>query len=201
MNMTVANWITVARILLIPVFVTSAVYYGTSLQEGAPQEWYRLVAIFAFIFAAVSDALDGFVARKFKQFSALGRILDPIADKGLLLAAVVTLSFSKWHYQLPLWFVILVVSRDLVIILGFAVLHYLAGRFEVHPRFLGKACTASQMISVTLVLLQTPHAPELIYDIPVYIAAVLTVLSGLDYIRDGIRRLNTHGLASSEERR
>lgn len=199
MKMTVANWITILRILLIPVFVTSSVYYGAGLQEGAPQEWQRLTAIGAFILAAVSDALDGFVARRFKQFSPLGRVLDPIADKGLLLAAVVTMSFSKWHYQLPLWFVILVVSRDLLIVLGFAVLHYLAGRFEVRPRFLGKACTASQMAAVTLVLLQTPHAPELIYDIPVYIAALLTILSGLDYIRDGIRRLHAQGLASPEE--
>lgn len=198
MRMTVANWITIVRILLIPVFVACSVYYGAGLAEGDPEEWLRLGAIGAFVLAAISDALDGFVARRFRQFSPLGRVLDPIADKGLLLAAVVTMSFSQWHYQLPLWFVILVVSRDVMIVVGFAVLHYLAGRFEVRPRFLGKACTASQMIAVVFVLLQTPHAPELVYDVPVYLAAVLTALSGLDYIRDGIRRLHASGLASSE---
>jgi Phosphatidylglycerophosphate synthase len=84
--MTTANKITVVRILMIPVFVTLAIYYGESIQEGTPQDWMRFTAIAVFLIAAVSDGLDGFVARRYNQRSTLGAILDPIADKGLFLA-------------------------------------------------------------------------------------------------------------------
>src|SRR6266487_4180081 len=94
--MTTANKITVIRILMIPVFVTMAIYYGQSIQRGAPLEWQRFTAIAIFLVAAVSDGLDGYVARRYKQRSALGAILDPIADKGLLLSAIITLSISNW---------------------------------------------------------------------------------------------------------
>ena len=82
--MTTANKITVVRILMIPVFVTLAIYYGQSIQEGDPQDWQRFAAIAVFLLAAVSDGLDGYVARRYNQRSSLGMILDPIADKGLL---------------------------------------------------------------------------------------------------------------------
>ena len=83
--MTTANKITVVRILMIPVFVTLAIYYGESIQRGEPLEWQRFAAIIVFLLAAVSDGLDGYVARRYNQRSSLGVILDPIADKGLLL--------------------------------------------------------------------------------------------------------------------
>ena len=92
--MTTANKITVTRILLIPLFVMMAIYYGKSVQRGAPLEWERLLTITIFILAAASDGIDGYVARHWNQRSALGVVLDPIADKGLLLAAIITLSFS-----------------------------------------------------------------------------------------------------------
>src|SRR5436853_7452996 len=90
--MTTANKITVIRILMIPVFVTLAIYYGEGLQEGKPQDWQRFAAIAVFLAAALSDGLDGFVARHYNQRSSLGLILDPIADKGLLLSGLITLS-------------------------------------------------------------------------------------------------------------
>src|SRR5205814_6251596 len=86
-RMTTANKITIVRILMIPVFVTMAIYYGQSIERGAPLEWQRFTAIIIFLVAAASDGLDGYVARRYKQRSALGAILDPIADKGLLLSA------------------------------------------------------------------------------------------------------------------
>src|SRR3982751_333420 len=94
--MTTANKITIVRILLIPAFVTMAIYYGQSVQAGTPQEWQRFTAIALFLIAAVSDGLDGFVARRFNQRSTLGGILDPIADKGLLLSGIITLSIRTW---------------------------------------------------------------------------------------------------------
>src|SRR4026209_993499 len=120
--MTTANKITVVRILMIPVFVTLAIYYGQSIQEGDPQDWQRFAAIAIFILAAVSDGLDGYVARRYNQRSSLGVILDPIADKGLLLSGIITLSISNWsetgphHGRFPAWFPVLVISRDVEIV-------------------------------------------------------------------------------------
>src|SRR6185436_957186 len=127
--MTTANKITVVRILMIPIFVTLAIYYGQSIEDGNAQDWQRFAAIAVFLLAAVSDGLDGYVARRYNQRSALGVILDPIADKGLLLSGIITLSISNWsdvdpdYGRFPAWFPVLVISRDAVILVGAAVLY------------------------------------------------------------------------------
>src|SRR5438552_15035820 len=90
--MTTANKITLVRIAMIPVFVALAIYYGESVRRGDPQEWQRFAAIIIFLLAAASDGLDGYVARRYNQRSQLGFILDPFADKGLLLIGIITLS-------------------------------------------------------------------------------------------------------------
>ena len=113
--MTTANKITVVRILMIPAFVAMAIYYGESIQRGQPLEWQRFAAIAIFILAAVSDGLDGYVARRYNQRSTLGVILDPIADKGLLLSGIITLSLTNWSEfepgsgKFPAWFPVLVI--------------------------------------------------------------------------------------------
>src|SRR5213592_1741265 len=166
--MTTANKITVARILMIPAFVTMAIYYGQSIQRGAPLEWQRFTAIAIFLIAAVSDGLDGYIARRYKQRSALGAILDPIADKGLLLSGIITLSISNWsdidpeYGRFPAWFPVLVITRDAVILVGAGVLHLLVGRVHVRPRWTGKVATVSQMIAIGWVMLQLRIIP-LIY--------------------------------------
>nr|MBA3608493.1 CDP-alcohol phosphatidyltransferase family protein [Chthoniobacterales bacterium] len=112
--MTTANKITLVRILMIPGFVLMALYYGASIKRGEPIEWQRYAAIAIFLVAAASDGLDGYIARRYNQKSALGVILDPIADKGLLLSAIITLSISNWsdvdpqYGQFPTWFPVLV---------------------------------------------------------------------------------------------
>src|SRR5438094_10033835 len=138
--------------MFIPLFVMMAIYYGRSVQNGRPQHWERFLAIAIFIIAAASDGIDGYVARRFNQRSALGVVLDPIADKGLLLAAIITLSFSNWTYEFPLWFAVLVIARDVVILMGTAILHYLVGKVHVKPSWMGKAATALQMIAIAFVL-------------------------------------------------
>src|SRR5437868_10821744 len=152
--MTTANKITVVRILMIPVFVTMAIYYGQSIQRGAPLEWQRFTAIVIFLVAAASDGLDGYIARRYRQRSTLGAILDPIADKGLLLSAIITLSISNWsdfgaqYGQFPTWFPVLVISRDAVILIGSAVLHVLNGKVRVQPSWTGKVATFLQMTAI-----------------------------------------------------
>jgi len=199
--MTTANKITVVRILMIPIFVTLAIYYGESIQDGNPQDWQRFAAIAVFLLAAVSDGLDGYVARRYNQRSSLGMILDPIADKGLLLSGVITLSISNWstvdsHYgKFPAWFPVLVISRDTVILVGSAVLHILNGKVRVRPSWTGKVATVLQMAAIAWVMLQLHFLP-LLYI--VVAAGLFTLVSGAIYVRDGVRQLQAQGHANAK---
>ena len=181
---TLANQITLVRILLIPVFVVFAVYYSASLRDGAPVEWLHWAAIAAFVVAAASDGLDGWIARRFNQRSALGVVLDPIADKGLLLTAIITLSLYPWSAGLPIWFPILVIARDAVILVGCGVLKFLTGEVEVRPSALGKIATALQMAAVAWILLQIPHEKWVVWA-----AGLFTLASGIGYVWRGMASL------------
>ena len=185
--MTFANNITVTRILMIPVFVLFCVYYGRGIETGSPEEWQRWAAIITFLLAAASDGIDGWVARRWKQRSRLGAILDPIADKGLLLTAIITLSLSRWTYAFPIWFPVLVIARDAIILVGYAVLFHLDQKLEVRVAFTGKAATAAQMVAVAWIMLQLPH-----YLVSVYVAGFFTLASGAIYVTRGIRQLRHH---------
>ena len=153
--MTTANKITIARILMIPVFVMMAIYYGRSVQRGEPQDWQRWLAIAVFVVAAASDGIDGYIARRYHQRSRLGEVLDPIADKGLLLAGIITLSVSNWQYEFPLWFPVLVIARDAAIITGVIAVHFINGDTRVSPSWLGKTATVAQMIAIGCAMLFT----------------------------------------------
>jgi len=189
--MTVANQITLVRILLIPVFVVFAVYYSASVRNGMPEDWLRWWAVAAFVIAAASDGLDGWIARRFNQRSALGVVLDPIADKGLLLTAIITLSLYPWPVSLPLWFPVLVIARDIVILVGCGLLKFITGDVEVRPSMLGKIATALQMGAVAWVLLQIPHEHWVVWA-----AGLFTFLSGLGYIWRGMHSMG--GAAKAE---
>jgi CDP-diacylglycerol--glycerol-3-phosphate 3-phosphatidyltransferase len=199
--MTTANKITVARILMIPVFVTLAIYYGESVQRGAPLEWQRFSAIIVFLIAAVSDGLDGYVARRYNQRSALGVILDPIADKGLLLSGIITLSISNWsesdpeYGKFPAWFPVLVITRDAVILVGSAVLHLLNGKVQVRPSWTGKVATVLQMVAIAWVMLQLRFIP-----LPYIVAGagLFTFISGIIYVMNGVHQLQAEGHANAK---
>src|SRR5437773_10620832 len=199
--MTTANKITVVRILMIPAFVTIAIYYGESIHRGAPHEWMRFTAIAVFLLAAVSDGLDGYVARRYNQRSSLGMILDPIADKGLLLSGIITLSISNWstgdqHYgKFPAWFPVLVITRDAVILVGSAVLHILNGTVRVKPSWTGKVATVLEMAAIAWVVLQLRVLPLLYVVIA---AGVFTFISGIIYVMDGVRQLQAEGHAHAK---
>ncbi|MGZ4965973.1 MAG: CDP-diacylglycerol--glycerol-3-phosphate 3-phosphatidyltransferase [Chthoniobacterales bacterium] len=198
--MTTANKITIVRILLIPAFVTMAIYYGQSVQAGDPQDWMRFTAIAIFLLAAVSDGLDGYVARRYNQRSRLGVILDPIADKGLLLSGVITLSISNWSEtdphagQFPAWFPVLVITRDAVIVVGSVVLHLLNGTVRVRPSWTGKVATVLQMSAIAWVMLQLHFLPLISV---VLAAGLFTFISGVVYVLDGVRQLQAEGHANA----
>jgi cardiolipin synthase (CMP-forming) len=197
--MTTANKITIARILLIPVFVMMAIYYGRTHFE-----WQRWCAVGVFVLAAASDGIDGYIARRFNQRSRLGVILDPIADKGLLLAGIITLSVSNWAYEFPIWFPVLVIARDMIVVAGAVLLHLLNGTVHVRPSWTGKCATAFQMVALALVMLQLNFFTtsfviggseiELKFlDLPVILAGLFTAVSGFGYVMDGIGQLHARG--------
>ncbi len=199
--MTTANKITIVRILLIPAFVTMALYYGQGVQSGEPEEWQRFAAILIFLVASASDGLDGYVARRYNQRSALGVILDPIADKGLLLSGIITLSISNWslhtpeYGKFPLWFPVLVITRDVVILVGSAVLHLLNGKVVVRTSWTGKVATVLQMTAIAWVMLQLRILP---LNYVVAAAGVFTFISGVIYVMDGVRQLHAQGHANAK---
>ena len=184
---------------MIPVFVTMAIYYGESVKRGQPLEWQRFTAIIIFILAAVSDGLDGYVARRYNQRSTLGVYLDPIADKGLLLSGIITLSISNWsqsdpeYGSFPAWFPVLVITRDAVILVGAVILHLLIGnKMRVKPSWTGKVATVCQMCAIAWVMLQLRLLPLLLV---VVVAGIFTVISGVVYVLDGVRQLQAEGHA------
>ena len=197
--MTTANKITVVRILMIPAFVTMAIYYGESIKSHEPQEWMRFAAIIIFLVAAVSDGLDGYVARRYKQRSSLGAILDPIADKGLLLSGIITLSISNWsesdpdYGKFPIWFPVLVITRDAVILVGAGIVYYFIGnKTKVKPSWTGKVATVCQMCAIAWVMLQLRFLP---LTFVVAVAGVFTFVSGIIYLMSGVRQLQAEGHA------
>ena len=190
--MKLPNQITIARILMIPVFVVLAIYYGHSVVLGYPDEHLRLATIAVFLLAACSDGIDGWLARRFQLKSRLGAILDPIADKGLMIAAIITLSVTSWPYELPVWYPVLVISRDVIIVGGCGVLQLLNDHFEVRPLLVGKASTFLQTLTVGVVMLQWHHAEFIVWT-----SGGVTLMSGFAYIAKGIRQLHDGGHTGS----
>lgn len=174
------NLITLFRIVLIPCFVAALLRYRETGDEAL-----RWMALAAFVVATVSDALDGMIARMRNQKTLLGSYLDPLADKLLLLAAVVVLSVQMGRLaRLPSWFPVLVISRDLLIALGSLLVHMLCGSLTPRPSAAGKCATMLQMLTVVWVLCGWPYVYGFIYA-----AAVFTVVSGAGYTVDGLRQI------------
>lgn len=129
--------------------------------------------------AGVSDAIDGYLARRFRWQSRLGSILDPVADKLMLVGCLIALG---WLQEAPRWLVALVVARDAVIALGALAWHRILHTFEARPSWLSKATTVAQIGFVLLVLADRAFRWQVPMAIPAWIVAVLTAASGLDYV-------------------
>jgi len=182
--MTTANKVTIFRILLVPFFIFLVLHY---VENG--QELFRLGAILAFGLATVSDAIDGYIARRYHQHSELGRILDPLADKMLLISGIVLLSLKNEPYleRIPLWLTVTILSRDVLVLIGLVVIHYVCGRIKVRPVLIGKAATVLQMTCVLWALLKWNSQWLLVWAIG---AAVCTGVSGMLYVFEGVRQLS-----------
>lgn len=172
--MTLANKITLIRIVFIPIFIVL-------LMQGH-HPWPAVI----FTFTIVTDALDGFIARWKKQKTALGSFLDPLADKLLMLSSFLTLAYLQ---VVPLWIFVVILSRDILIVLGWLIIYFITHSTEIKPRLSGKLTAIIQMSTVWLILLGLPEA----WKQTMLIATVLiTAASGLDYVISGSRNLNKH---------
>jgi CDP-diacylglycerol--glycerol-3-phosphate 3-phosphatidyltransferase/cardiolipin synthase len=185
--MTIPNYITIFRILLIPVYVGLMVYYADTMKEI-----YLWWAFGVFLFASLTDGIDGWIARRFNQKSELGAILDPLADKGLILSAIFVLSFVDFQNleRFPLWFPILVVSRDVLTVLGAILLHFKVGNIKIEPHFSGKVSTFLQMACILAVMVRVPfYWTQLI----VSLTGFFILYSWVIYLVVGIRAVKEGG--------
>ncbi|MCX7818872.1 MAG: CDP-alcohol phosphatidyltransferase family protein [Kiritimatiellae bacterium] len=189
LRLTLATKVTLLRFVGIPVFVSMMVYYRISLSGGAPQPGFRWAAFVVFLVVALTDALDGFLARSRGEISRLGALLDPLADKLLLWSAILTLTAPGQpglQPQLPVWFALIAFSRDLLLAIGAGALHHHTGPVEIRPTLVGKAATALQMACVVAALGALPS--RLVGGLAAVSAAGL-VVSAVQYVRRGLRLL------------
>lgn len=188
--MTTANKITILRMLLIPFFVVAVLYY---VENG--KEVYRVLGIGCFGIAAICDGVDGYIARRYNQRSELGAILDPLADKLLLVSGIVLLSFDHRPYlgRVPLWLTGTIIGRDVLLLIGLVVIQMVVGKVSVRTRMLGKVATVLQMVVVLWILLKWEPRSLLVWTAG---AAVCTGISGLLYVWDGSRQLSAHPASS-----
>jgi cardiolipin synthase (CMP-forming) len=179
MGLNLANILTIIRILLIPVYILCV------LQD------YPMVALVVFGLAAITDALDGFIARTKNQKTPLGTILDPLADKLLLTTAFLLLAI-KYH---PLvWVAVVVISRDVILSLGTLVAYMVLGDVKISPNWLGKVTTTVQLSTVLFILMMDSISPAPVTSHPMvvglcYITAGFSIASGLVYIYQGSKWL------------
>lgn len=162
-----------------PLFIASLIYYSSD------SDYLRFVALGIFILGVISDAVDGYIARKAKQQSKAGLVLDPLGDKLLLMSAFVCLHLvEKLPLKFPMWVSLIVISRDAIILLGAVVIYIVKQTMDVYPTKWGKLTTGFQMGSVIAVLLHFRFA-YLIWCPAVF----FTVISGIDYIKRGFKTL------------
>jgi len=181
--------LTMLRLLLLPLFLWALVADG-----NRPDRPYRWLALVVFGVMAVTDKLDGYLARRLNQTSRLGALLDPVADKLLIACSVIILSFD-WiapaGFAIPGWVVVAIYGKDLVTAIGALVLLQLAGKVTISPRPLGRASTVLQLSLVVAVLLApAPTAGwaagwKQFVVVLWWAIAVLAAMSCADYVRQG----------------
>ena len=178
----IPNLITLGRIILVPIVVWAI----TSGEMRA--------AFFLFVAAGISDGVDGFLAKRFHMTSELGALIDPLADKALIVSIYVALGIAG---GLPISLVILVVSRDIMIISGFMLSWVVGKPMPVRPHPVSKANTAAQIVLATLVLAEQGFGFDaaLVSKIVIGLVVVLTLLSMAFYLAEWLRHMNSFGAA------
>jgi cardiolipin synthase len=173
--MSIPNILTVIRILLTPIFVIAIITNA-----------YFLALMF-FAIAALSDALDGLIARYLNQRTELGAQLDPIADKLLLSSAYICLAII---HQIPNWLTVIVISRDIIILMGISIFYISDVHVPIKPSFVSKATTLFQLLTITIALFSEYYSLMIILNVFCWMTSILTIISGLHYVFIGMKLLH-----------
>ena len=185
MPVTWPNLITVLRILMIPLFVLAA------MQVRPVALFFRVATLVVFAMVVLMDGLDGFLARRLNQRSRLGAFLDPLGDKLLMISAYILLAMMLWpEPRMPRWVSTVVISRDVLIALGFLTLFVVTGKLKIiQPSGIGKLCTGIQALAIIVVIVApwlvdvvgggTGH---LIMTGLFLLTVFMTLLTGVDYL-------------------
>ena len=181
--LTLANQLTLLRMLLIPAFVILVVY------------GYLGWALTVFVVAGVTDALDGLIARRSGQKTTLGAWLDPAADKLLLVSTFIVLTIPGLGLtnRLPLWLTVMVISRDVVIVLTVAIVNLAIGRRTFRPSIFGKIATATYILTaVWAMLFNYLGHHSVVVDVFIWGSLAITLISSLHYIWHAARIVEAH---------
>ena len=187
MSLTLATKVTIGRILLVPFFISTVLYFS----PDPDRQYLRWLALALFLTAVVSDVIDGYIARVYHQKSTAGAILDPLADKALLISAFICLYIRRGSFEefaFPLWFVVAIISRDLILIIGAMIIQLATGKLEIEANRSGKTTAFLQVVCILGMLLQWSFTKVFWYA-----AIVATLISGVIYIKEGIKLINEHG--------
>ena len=193
--MTIPTRITLARLIMSPVFVVLAIKYNSTIALGNPDVIYLYLAMLVFALAVISDALDGYLARKLNQQSRIGSFLDPIADKTLLLSATITLTFIDCGNPLPIFYTTLILSRELIQISGAIAIGAILGDIKVKHHWTGKFSTFMQVILIYSAFI-VPSETVILYL--AFIGGFFTFSSAALYISAGLSQLPEEVHASTE---
>ena len=200
MKLSWASRITILRILLIIPFVSFMLKINDPALSPDARNAMRYISIVIFLVMAVSDGIDGYLARRKKQITKLGAFLDPIADKLLMTCACLLLASQRGHVEgflLPPTVVVLIIGKDLFLLIGFVIVYFITSQIRIAPVFIGKLATALQLSMVAGILI----APEVSGVLPGWIwflrvlwwsAAGTAILTTLIYIRNGSRYIEEY---------
>jgi len=197
------NWpnrITLVRIGLVPPFVICL------LNLNAGGEVWRRTGFVLFVLMALSDALDGFLARRLGESTPLGRYLDPVGDKLLVTSSVILLAIDATAvpgFRLPNWVPVIAIGKDVLTVIGFLLVYALTGQFFVKARVLGKACTLVQLVMIGFCLIapDLPAAFQRCRSAFWWLASAAAVLALADYVRIGNRFAAERGLPAASTRK
>ncbi len=196
LHMSWANRITIGRILLIVPFVAIMLHMNDPITNG----WGRYVALAIFVVMAASDWLDGYLARRDNDITALGTFLDPLADKLLITCSCLLLCWEKTAVEgmkLPDVVVVFIIGKDLYITLGFLIIYWITSEVEIVPNQMGKLCTALQLLMVVAILI-APDIQKINQSYKYFVmatwwaATAASILAVIQYTRAGTRFMNEY---------
>ena len=188
--MNTANMLTLFRMVLVPFYLVFLYYSHT---ESNAYLWLSLAI---FMVVAVGDAVDGYVARKLRQVTSLGSFLDPLCDKMILWVSFVIFAY---YDRIPFWLVILIMSKDALIVVGGIALHFFDCDCSINPNFWGKGASAVQFVLVLCTLLSIgigwfgQQSANYLFWVIWSLAAFMTTISGISYAMIETRRLGKAG--------